>query len=152
MAQVTGTLIEGKPIVEIALADALPAPPEVSSTSVPQQFAVREYRALLDTGADITCICDHVVSECALKQYGFERMIGAVGPSLHETYMVRIGILLGNQAEPDQAQRGLFQLEPLVAARIRDNQWFDLIIGTDILSNHEFTLTRGGGFRLELFS
>ena len=27
-----------------------------------------------------------------------------------------------------------------------------LIIGTDILSNHEFSLTRGGGFKLQLFS
>lgn len=151
MGLVTGRLIEGKPIIDITVADALPAPPEVGAVGAPAPFNVREYRALLDTGADITCLCDHVVSECKLRQIGFERMIGAVGPSLHSTHMVRIGILLGNQDDPNNSQRGLFQLEPLIAASIRDNQWFDLIIGTDVLSQHEFSLTRGGGFRLQLF-
>jgi hypothetical protein len=77
-------------------------------------------------------------------------MIGALGPSLHETYIVRIGILCGDQND-HHADRGLFQLEPLEAAVIRDNQWFDLIIGTDVLSHHEFTLMRGGGFKLTLY-
>lgn len=151
MAQVIGKLIEGKPIVEITLADALPAPPGIVSHGLDNAFKVHPFRALLDTGADITCLCDHVVSECRLKPYGFERMIGALGPSLHATYIVRIGILCGDQSDPDATARGLFQLEPLEAAVIRDNQWFDIIIGTDVLANHEFTLTRGGGFRLDLF-
>jgi len=78
-------------------------------------------------------------------------MIGALGPSLHQTYIVRIGIVCGDEADPHGADRGLFQLEPLEAAVIRDNQWFDLIIGTDVLSHHEFALTRGGGFTLTLY-
>lgn len=151
MAQVIGRLTEGKPIIEITLADAIPAPLEVSPDSAPVQFSVRHYRALLDTGADITCLCDHVVQECRLRPYGFERMVGALGPSLHSTYIVKIGIVCGDQDDPDRADRGLFQLEPLESAVIRDNQWFDLIIGTDVLSQHEFTLTRGGGFHLKLF-
>lgn len=152
MALVTGQLTEGKPLVEITLADATPQPHGVMPVGHSQAFNIRPYRALLDTGADITCLCDHVVSECRLRPYGFERMIGAVGPSLHQTYIVRIGIVCGDQADQgSQVDRGLFQLEPLEAAVIRDNQWFDLIIGTDVLSQHEFTLTRGGGFRLTLF-
>jgi hypothetical protein len=150
MAQVIGRLTEGKPIVEITLTDAMPAPPGLFSGVEVNPFQVRNYRALLDTGADITCLCDHVVAECRLKPYGFERMIGALGPSLHQTYIVRIGIVCGDQGDPDNIERGLFQLEPLEAAVIRNNQWFDLIIGTDVLSQHEFTLTRGGGFRLTL--
>ena len=151
MAQVIGRLIEGKPIVEITLADALPAPPEISTHGLNNAFHVHQFRALLDTGADITCLCDHVVAECRLKAYGFERMIGALGPSLHATYIVRIGILCGDQNDPDSSDRGLFQLEPLEAAVIRDNQWFDLIIGTDVLANHEFKMIRGGGFQLDLY-
>jgi hypothetical protein len=151
MAQVIGRLTEGKPIVEITLADALPAPPEIAPHGAGNSFQVRHFRALLDTGADITCLCDHVVTECRLKPYGFERMIGALGPSLHATYIVKIGILCGDQNDPDASARGLFQLEPLEAAVIRDNQWFDIIIGTDVLANHEFALTRGGGFRLDLY-
>lgn len=149
MAQVTGRLIEGKPIVEVTLADALPRPQEVGFQGSPT-FNVRPYRALLDTGADITCLCDHVVSECKLKQVGFEKMVGALGASLHETYIVRIGILTGDTSD-DSSERGLFQLEPLEAPCIRDNQWFDILIGTDVLAHHEFSLTRGGMFRLSLF-
>ena len=150
MPQVTGTLIEGKPIVSITLADALPKPPEVDPFSTFTNFNIRPYRALLDTGADITCICDHVVDECGLRPYGFERMVGGLGPSLHQTYIVRVGILCGEEDNLSE-NRSLFQLEPLVAAQIRDNRWFDLIIGTDVLANHEFSLTRGGRFRLDLF-
>lgn len=151
MALVSGRLTEGKPLVDVTLASALPTPVAVTAKTASSSFAVRPYRALLDSGADITCLCDHVVAECRLRPYGFERMVGAVGPSLHQTYIVRIGIVFGNQDDPNAAERGLFQLEPLEAAAIRDNQWFDLIIGTDVLSKHEFTLTRGGGFKLELF-
>jgi hypothetical protein len=151
MALVIGRLTEGKPIVEITLSDATPAPSELMSQAAHLSFSIRPYRALLDTGADITCLCDHVVHECKLRPYGFERMIGALGPSLHQTYIVRIGVLYGDQDDPNAADRGLFELEPLEAAVIRDNQWFDLIIGTDVLSRHEFTLVRGGGFKLTLF-
>ena len=151
MALVSGNLTEGKPLVEITLADATPTPSGVMPIGAQTPFNFRHYKALLDTGADITCLCDHVVSEAKLKPYGFERMIGALGPSLHATYIVRIGILCGNATGFQAAPRGLFQLEPLEAAVIRDNQWFDLIIGTDVLSQHEFTLTRGGGFKLTLY-
>lgn len=151
MALVSGLLTAGKPLVEITLADATPAPAELLPQTSPSSFRIKPYRALLDTGADITCLCDHVVAECRLRPYGFERMIGALGPSLHQTYIVCIEILCGDQSDPSAADRGLFQLEPLEAAVIRDNQWFDLIIGTDVLSKHEFTLTRGGGFKLTLF-
>lgn len=150
MALVSGLLTEGKPIVEITLADALNEPSSVQPYGQSTPFNLRPYRALLDTGADLTCLCDHVVAECKLRAVGFERMIGAVGPSLHSIYIVRIGILCGDLVDP-QGTRSLFQLEPLQAANIRDNQWFDLIIGTDVLSQHEFTLTRGGGFKLTLY-
>lgn len=151
MALVRGLLTDGKPIVPITLADATPAPRAVSAATEPAPFEVQPYRALLDTGANITCLCDHVVTERRLRPYGFERMVGALGPSLHQTYIVRIGIVCGDQSDPHGIDRGLFQLEPLEAAVIRDNQWFDLIIGTDVLSRHEFALTRGGGFLLTLY-
>jgi hypothetical protein len=32
------------------------------------------------------------------------------------------------------------------AAAIRPNRWFDIIIGTDVISQHELRLTKGGGF------
>lgn len=151
MAQVIGRLIDGKPLVDVTVADALPFPPEVSAYGSTSAFAVRHYRALLDTGADISCVCDNVVRECRLRQAGFIRMVGAVGPSLHATHIVRVGIVTGNMEDPDDGPRGLFQLDALEASAIRENQWFDLILGTDVLREHEFALTRGGGFKLSLF-
>jgi hypothetical protein len=151
MALVIGRLTEGKPIVEVTLADAwLTASGSLSPNTVAPEFNIRPYRALLDTGADITCVCDHVVAERRLRPYGFERMVGALGPSLHQTYIISVGIICGDQDGHVDSERGLFQLEPMEAAVIRDNQWFDILIGTDVLSQYEFTLTRGGGFKLTL--
>lgn len=152
MAQVSGTLVEGKPLIYVTVADALPLPPEVSAQCDPINFQVHQYKALLDTGADITCLCDNVVRECRLKPYGFERMVGAVGPSLHDTHIVKLGIVCENASNPgfDNEPRGLYQLEPIEAVAIRENRWFDVIIGTDIISQHELRLTKGGGFTLVL--
>jgi hypothetical protein len=108
MALVSGQLTEGKPLVEITLEDATPSAPSLAPQFNASPFSIRPYRALLDTGADITCLCDHVVSECRLRPYGFERMIGALGPSLHQTYIVRIGIVCGDQDDPEASYRGLF--------------------------------------------
>ena len=150
MALVTGRLVNGKPIVEVTLADALAGIGQVSPPGQTQSLHLRTYRALLDTGADGTCVCDHVIAECGLRAHGMIRMIGALGQSRHRTYMVSVGIQYGDQ-EGGDLPRGLFQLEPLQAAQIKSNSWFDVLIGTDVLSQHEFALTRGGGFRLELF-
>ena len=151
MPQVIGQLLNGKPIIDVTIADALPQPLEVNPASSFNPFQFREYKALLDTGADITCLCDNVVRECRIRQSGFIRMVGGLGPSLHATHIIRVGIVTGDMIQPDKAPRGIFQLEPLEAAAIRENGWFDIIIGTDVLRNHELTLTRGGGFRLGLF-
>ena len=152
MPQVSGSLVEGKPLIFVTVADALPAPPEVSPHSNPVQFQVHHYRALLDTGADITCLCDNVIRERKLRAHGFIRMIGGLGPSLRETPIVRLGIVCENTGAPgyENEPRGLYQLEPVEAAAIRENQWFDIIIGTDIISQHELRLTKGGGFVLDL--
>lgn len=151
MALVIGQLVNGKPIIDVTVADVLPAPIGVERTSGSTPFQIKNYRALLDTGADVTCLCDNVVRECRLGQAGFIRMVGAVGPSLHATHIVRLGVVTGDMVAPDSGIRGIFQLDPLEAAAIRENNWFDIIVGTDVISQHELTLTRGGGFRFELF-
>lgn len=148
MPQVSGTLFEGKPLIHVTVADALPAPPVVGPQSSPVSFSVHQFRALLDTGADITCLCDNVIRECRLRVAGRMRMVGAVGPSLHDTHIVRLGILCGEVHDhgPGNHMSGLYQLEPIEAVAIRENRWFDVIIGTDIISQHELRLTKGGGF------
>lgn len=154
MAKITGSLLEGKPIIDIAVADAVPTPSSVSANPAPLVFPVRHYRALLDTGADVTCLCDHVVKEAGLRSYGMMQMRGGNGPSIHITYIVQIGIWCSEMADfegDDNETRSLFQLpDPYEAPAIRDNQWFDVIIGTDVLSKCDFHLRPGGAFTLTL--
>jgi hypothetical protein len=153
MAQATGLLLEGKPIIEIAIADALPTPRSVGPSLDANPLPLRHYRALIDTGADITCLCDRVVREARLAPYGMIKMTGGNGPSIHRTFIVQIGVWCGELGEFEgdgQVTKTLFQLDGLEAAEIRDNQWFDVIIGTDVLVRYDFHLKRGGEFTLTL--
>jgi hypothetical protein len=38
--------------------------------------------------------------------------------------------------------------EPLLAVEIPDNQWFEVIIGRDVLTQCDFSMKRGGSFKL----
>lgn len=154
MPKTSGTLLRGKPLVEVAVAKALPRPDAVSAVSQSPSFSVKHYRALLDTGADITCLCDHVAAECALEPYGLVMMTGSNGQNRHPSYIIHLGILCQEASDFEgqvETTTTLFQLpEPFEAAAIRDNQWFDIIIGTDIIVQHELTLQKGGSFVFSL--
>jgi hypothetical protein len=150
MPRTSGSLFEGKPLIEVVVADAVPVPREVSARGEDVAFSVNHYRALLDTGADVTCLCDHVVRECQLRQYGIIQMTSGGGTAPHRSYIIHLGILcqepndFEGQAETTTT---LFQLpDPFEAAAIRDNRWFDIIIGTDIICEHDLRLTKGGNF------
>jgi len=154
MVQTTGLLSEGKPIIEIAIADAIPNPSSVSPFSTEQKFPLRYYRALLDTGADITCLCERVVRETNLSPYGMMNMTSGMGTAPTITYIIQLGIWCQEPLDFEgdgQFTRTLFWLEEAYEApRIKDNQWFDVIIGTDILSQYDFHLRKGGEFTLTL--
>ena len=154
MPQTTGSLHNGKPIVEVAIAQAISVPDAVTPQASAATFSARHYKALIDTGADITCLCDHVVKECGLRSYGLANLIGGSGSNKHTTHIVRIGIICEEshdfEGESHVAQM-LFQIpEPVNVVAIRDNGWFDVIIGTDILTNYEFRMLKGGRFTLIL--
>lgn len=154
MPRTSGRLVEGKPLIEVAVARVAPATAVVAPILSPPTHLVRHYRALLDTGADITCLCDHVVRECSLEQHGFIMMTGGAGSNRHTSHIVHLGIWCEDETDFEgqaEVTRTLFQLpEPIEAAAIRDNRWFDVIIGTDLISQHEFRLTKGGGFVFDL--
>jgi hypothetical protein len=155
MPQITGSLFEGKPIVSVAVAEAIPAPAPVGPQQEAPSFHIKEYRALLDTGADITCVLPHVVKECFLVSRGLVGMTSGSGTYDHMSYLIRLGIWCEEVVDVDgdlEVTRSLYQIPgEHIAAEIRANSWFDLIIGTDVLAEHEFTLTRGGGFKLRLY-
>lgn len=154
MPQITGSLLDGKPIVSVALSQALPVPSAVGPQVGSLNFDIREYRALIDTGADITCLCDHVVRECRLEPFGIINMTSGNGENRHMSHLIHLGIWCEEMSDfegQNDVKRTLYQLpDALVAASIRDNAWFDVIIGTDVISQHEFTLKKGGTFELNL--
>ena len=154
MPQITGSLLNGKPIVSVALTDAVPRPHDVGPRAVDFAFPVREYRALLDTGADITCLCDHVIQECSLRPFGLINMTNGNGNNSHMSHILHLGVwceeISDFEGQPE-VKRTLFQLpDALQAAAIRNNSWFDVIIGTDIISQHQLTMMKGGKFNFTL--
>jgi len=154
MPQITGSLFEGKPIVSVAVSEAIPAPLAVGPQQESPGFHLKEYRALLDTGADVTCVLPHVVKESFLVSRGLVTMTSGSGTYDHMSYLIRIGIWCEEAVEVAgelEIQKSLYQLPgEHIAAEIRTNSWFDLIIGMDIISQHELSFTKGGTFRFKL--
>lgn len=133
---------------------ALPRAGEVSAVHHAPQFHVTRFRALLDTGADGTSICSHVARSQNLVQMGRRTVIGIGGPNKHFTWSAFLGFFFPQDAdfEGDAAQSTGFFMVPdaLLAVEIPDNQWFDVLIGRDILTQFDFTIKRGGIFELNL--
>jgi hypothetical protein len=154
MPQITGSLFEGKPIVTVAVTEAIPNLEPVGPQHIAPQFHIKEYRALLDTGADITCVLPHVAKECFLITRGLTPMTSGNGTYDHMSYLIALGIWCEKVIEVDEGlevERTLYQIPGHhIAAEIRANSWFDLIIGMDIISQHELSFTKGGGFRFTL--
>lgn len=154
MPQITGSLFDGKPIIKVAVAEAEPVVQSVSPQQSPTAFHIREYRALLDTGAGITCVLPHVVKECFLVPRGLIPMTGGSGTYDHMSYLISLGVWCEEHVDIDgdiDVRRTLYQMPGShLAAEIRTNSWFDLIIGMDIISQHELNFTKGGGFRFSL--
>jgi hypothetical protein len=154
MPQITGSLFEGKPIVSVAVSEALPVPVAVGPQQDAPGFHIKEYRALLDTGADITCVLPHVVKESFLVSRGLVAMTSGAGTYDHMSYLIRLGIWCEEAVDVGgdiEIQKTLYQLPgDHIAAEIRTNSWFDLIIGMDIISQHELIFTKGGMFRFKL--
>ena len=154
MPQITGSLLDGKPIISVAVSEATLNPLPVGPQCEAQGFHIKEYKALLDTGAGITCVLPHVVRESFLVSRGLISMTSGSGTHDHMSYVIRLGVWCEEQFDIDgeiETRRTLFQIPgEHIAAEIRANSYFDLIIGMDIISQHTLNFTPGGGFRFEL--
>lgn len=72
----------------------------------------------------------------------------------HMSYLIRLGVWCEKTVEVQgelEVERSLYQIPGAhIAAEIGTNSWFDLIIGMDIISQHELSFTKGGTFRFVL--
>jgi hypothetical protein len=154
MPQITGALFEGKPIIQVAVSEGMPPLDTVTPQPNPASFHIREYRALLDTGADVTCVLPHVVKQSFLVPRGLISMTSGSGTHAHMSYLISVGVWCEEVVDLDgemEVTRTLYQIPGgHIAAEIRANSWFDMIIGMDIISQHELRFTKGGGFCFKL--
>ena len=87
---------------------------------------------LWDTGASSSCISKRVADELGLTQSGIAQTFTAAGPSLTKTYIVNIGL-------PNHVQI------PMVMVTEAILNGFDVLIGMDIITLGDFSITNVGG-------
>jgi hypothetical protein len=147
MPILTGNCGAEKPIVNVGVLPALPRPDEVGQSSVGSELHMVQCRALLDTGADGTSISSLLARSSGLRSYGKQLVVGINGQNYHRTWGMYLAFFVPN--EQGAPSPHLFP-DPLLAIEIPDNQWFEIIIGRDILQQCNFSLKRGGTFELEI--
>ena len=149
-----GDCRSGKPIIKIGVLPALPVAPDVRPYFAAPEFKVFQCRALLDTGADGTSICQTLANSSGLRSYGKRAVIGVGGQNYHKTWGLRLGFFIPPNEGVGQSDTNDDALhvypQTLLAIEIPDNQWFEIIIGRDILLECEFSMKRGGTFELTI--
>lgn len=106
------------------------------SVAVPD-MSPREYRGLIDTGASNTCVTKKVVEELGLIQVGLTENHTAGGKVENcPTYVADIQI-----NGPHKSVR----FQKIVVVQIEASDFHDLLIGMDILTNMDLSITNKGG-------
>lgn len=148
MLRIWGNCGTEKPIIRVGIMSALPDNGPVAATAQPEPFNIVQCRALIDTGADGTSIVRSLARTSGFRSLGKRPVVGVGGSNFHRTWAVYLGFFPEESQSSDQ-QGGLRILdEPLLAVEIPDNQWFEVIIGRDVLNQCDFSLKRGGDFEL----
>jgi hypothetical protein len=147
MPILTGECGKEKPLVAVGVLPALPRPVDMGMQHQTSGLQITQCRALLDTGADGTSISSILARSSGLRSYGKQSVIGVNGQNYHRTWGLYLAFFVPNangQPSPHILSN------PLLAIEIPDNQWFEIIIGRDILQQCNFSLRRGGTFELEI--
>ena len=101
--------------------------------TVGQPPTVVPFAAIWDTGATASAITQNVVDQCGLAPIGMTKVQTADGEVDAEIYLVNIGL-------PNQV--GFMHLQ-VTKAKLGANA--DVLIGMDIISQGDFTVTNKGG-------
>lgn len=127
---------------------ALPKNGPVAATAQAEPFNIIQCRALIDTGADGTSIVRSLARTSGFRSLGKRPVVGVGGSNFHRTWAVYLGFFPEEVQNLDQQGGPRILDEPLLAVEIPDNQWFEVIIGRDVLNQCDFSLKRGGDFEL----
>lgn len=96
------------------------------------------YQGIWDTGATMSAISPEVIAQCDLKPIGMTKVHGVGGVHQTEVYLVNIGLPLGVAFSNIQVTRA--NLAP-----------GHVLIGMDIISRGDFSVTNRGGITIFSF-
>lgn len=110
----------------------LPHRPETMTPAQLKSIKSVKCQCLWDTGASSSCISKNLAEKLGLKQVGVAQSFTAAGPILVKTYVVNIVL-------PNQVQISMVQVSEAVL------NGFDVLIGMDIITLGDFSITNVGG-------
>lgn len=110
----------------------LPHRPETMTPEQLKSIKGVKCQCLWDTGASSSCISKNLAEKLGLKQVGIAQSFTAAGPTLAKTYVVNIGL-------PNHVQIPMVQVSEAVL------NGFDVLIGMDIITLGDFSITNVGG-------
>jgi hypothetical protein len=148
-----GTIENRQAILRLGLQPLVPAAPPVGPSAAPVQIPIREYRALIDTGAQRTCLTKATVAKERLIAHGKRPIQNVHSANVHRLFYVNLGFWCDDPAPlgAQESHKSYFALpEPTEAIDIASNNWFDAIVGMDVLSRYDLTIERTGHFQLRL--
>lgn len=143
MPEIEGQLTNRRLILQIAIA---PSAPAQSPPAFPTHF--ERCNGLLDTGATRSAISTRIVNALNLQAVGRRPVASAKGENMHYLYMIRMGLYgVGGQELPTYPYflDGAFEVIDWA-----DHPKFDVLIGMDVVSLCDLTITQAGSFRLTL--
>lgn len=109
-----------------------PHRPETMSPAQLKNIKGENCQCLWDTGASSSCISKNLADRLGLAQTGIAQSFTAAGPTQTKTYVVNIGL-------PNNVQISMVQVSEAVL------NGFDVLIGMDIITLGDFSITNVGG-------
>ncbi len=100
----------------------------------------KPFEAIWDTGATASVITQRVVDACGLHPIGMVEVHGVHGTQLSEVYLVHIGLINGVAFAAVQVTKGNLPVGE-----------GDLLIGMDIITSGDFSVTNKGGVTMFSF-
>lgn len=148
-----GTIEHRQAILKIGFQPFVPEAYEVSPIQIPLEVPIAEYRALIDTGAQRTCLTRKTIADESLMPHAKKPIQNVHNANMHYLYWAHLGFWAEASSFPDEppTDRTYFALPtPTEVIDIASNNWFDAIVGMDILQHYDLRFDKTGHFELRL--
>lgn len=103
-------------------------------------------QALLDTGSTTTGLTTRVAKALELPPRGKRPLGSAQGEGQAERYLFRVGLF--QDVDGGSSPSFPYVFEDVIGFELKDSFQFDALLGMDVLSQCDFSMTRSGDCRL----